>query len=404
MSKRFIEIIFILSVLFVLFPQKTLAQNTLCGSIGLSCCNNTCPFSGICSVGTCVSAPTNPILNPILPVIPVAPSITNPIPAPVPILCPAGSEDPNFNSLRPYQASPCGGSVEARMCSNDLIFTEGFELKEKGDCKKNGTTRTFWCNPNFSVGKHNLFVDLSNTMLPILGNTEQVKNSATDTDSIDDATKMNEYISWYLNGVNNRAEYGNTKNTDNEAINFSGPIQKLMPQSILEAQRIKTIESIGKTSTATGESGNPVVEIANHNQIAVCYEKQIPLLPYWLTNLFGTNAKGLGKATPIECYKGNNTGAQGSYLKLSNWDTSPFEIATGEITKFLVKTVPGPILGQLISSSAIADRWPKKIPPLPWEFTKVDAYTKAYNEWRGDLYLARCWQKTFLCRNTGSNE
>ena len=45
-------------------------------------------------------------------------------------------------------------------------------------------------------------------MFPIMGNTEEVKNSQNGGDTYDDATKVNEYASWYLSGVNNRAEYG----------------------------------------------------------------------------------------------------------------------------------------------------------------------------------------------------
>ncbi len=65
-----------------------------------------------------------------------------------------------------------------------------------------------------------------NSMLPILGNTEQVTNNQGGSEEFDDATKVNEYASWYLSGVNNKAEYG--ENTDDRVVNYSGPVQKLI--------------------------------------------------------------------------------------------------------------------------------------------------------------------------------
>lgn len=306
------------------------------------------------------------------------------------IPCPAGSEDPNFNSLRPYQASPCGGTVKALYCSNDLDFIEDFQVRGEGGCQKRGVSGTFTCDPNHHVAPHNLFVDLADSMFPIMGNTEQVQNSQTNTDTFTDATKVSEYASWYLNGVNNRAEYGDTKNTNDEIATFSGPIQKIMPQVILEAQRITTINSITDNvpQDPEDEDSPPAPQPGNHNQIVVCYTKPVPLLPYWLTNIFGIGAVGIGRAKPEECYNSPN---RGTVLRLSSWDNNPFlSSIDNTIRGFLAKLLPPDILSQLLGS-AFLDHWPKKIPPLPWSdkdgkpFASPELYQKAYNEWRGQL-------------------
>ncbi|KKT67480.1 MAG: hypothetical protein UX25_C0022G0002 [Candidatus Woesebacteria bacterium GW2011_GWC2_45_9] len=72
-------------------------------------------------------------------------------------------------------------------------------------------------------------VDLSDAELPILGNTEDVPNSQNADEGLDDAEKTNEYVSWYLNGVIGRAESGEDVDL-NKAVNFSGPLKKLLPR------------------------------------------------------------------------------------------------------------------------------------------------------------------------------
>jgi hypothetical protein len=182
----------------------------------------------------------------------------------------------------------------------------------------------------------------------------------------------------------NRAEYGNTKNTASNAANFSGPIQKLLPGAILDAQRIQTIGNAGDT---------------NHNQIVVCGKSDIPV--------FGDFFQ-IGTITPTECYDGNGTPANDIVLRLKpegcfcifgvcrckydGWDgdLSLFNSVTGGITAVIdqvAKLLP-PALYEFIEPS-LKSAWNKKTPPLPWSdengkpFASEILYQKAYNEWRG---------------------
>lgn len=352
-----------------------------------------------------------------------------PVPPPGRIPCPSvnlDKENPNFNSSRPYQASPCGGEVKALYCSNDLIFTESFEFAH-WLCQPKGVTGTWTCNTNWHVDPHDLFVDLADSMFPILGNTEQVKNSQTKDDTFDDATKVNEYASWYLTGVVNKAEYGENKNTPNELINYSGPIQKIMPQVILEAQRITTIDSIsGNVSQDTEDTETaPAVQPGNHNQIVACGNPQYLIF---------------GKVVTHECYPGDGAKATPTVYRLSDWGSGDLGLTRtlsnaartiiGNTIQYVTRAATAvgsviesiPVVGNAIDTGVNAFRsaisripvvgtvvnkvvlptvgaviddigntaWNNRKPPLPWgidpntgkQFTAI-AYERAYLEWRG---------------------
>lgn len=260
-------------------------------------------------------------------------SAADPIPAPGRIPC--GKEaNPDFNSLRPYQASPCGDSPKAYYCTNAIIIYEGFH----------GTSKEQGLQPfNIFQPEKEYAVTISDTELPIYGNTEQVKNSQNDADEFDDATKLNEYVSWYLSGVNGRAEYGDV--TQDQIVNFSGPVKKLLPSIIQDAQRLLTIESASKEVTFESSENTPsdsseteeITGPTNVNQVVVC--------------------ESGGKA--VAC-------PDGEELKLKNW-------GEGDLSIF------NKILNWIPSVSI----WDKKYPPLPWQFDEEIAYQKAYNEWRG---------------------
>lgn len=241
---------------------------------------------------------------------------------------------PNFNSLRPYQASPCGESQKAIYCANAIIIQEEFTTIQ--NCK--GLCPTEIVQPAKEYA-----VTISDVKLPIYGNTEQVKNSENNEDEYDDATKLNEYLNWYLSGVNGRAEYGDV--TADQIINYSGPVKKLLPRVIQEAQRIEIIKTV---------TDNPVV---NHNQIVVC-EK-------------------LGSAVPCP---------DGTERTLSDWDA---RLSTpNTLSNIFLKIVDGlPVwikgLPGLILEDVTSEAWNERIPPLPWDYKKDIEYQKAYNEWRG---------------------
>jgi hypothetical protein len=262
-------------------------------------------------------------------------SATTPIPAPAPIPC-STSSNPEFNSLRPYQASPCQTSVAptAKYCGNTLnlqvSINQPYTPGTPG-CSTSGGNVT--CNYSTSENFPAVTIDLTGANLPFLGNTEDVLNSQSASESLTDAQKVNGYVSWYLNGVINRAEYGDTQNTSDNLINYSGPINKLLPSAIQDAQRIQTITNVDSST--------------NHNQIVVCVKD--------------------GK--PIPCYAGDNTAAQGTPYRLNDWNDGSLSLVTTFFN----------ILG--------TDIWNKKYPPLPWQFNSEILYDKAYSEWKGNSCL-----------------
>lgn len=317
----------------------------------------------------------------------------NPIPQPrVPCF---DEEDPEFNSLRPYQASPCGKAPQSYFCGNKIIINES---KTKS---KKSTERSIACpdvleleepwknvDPGTTDNPKDYFIDMSEIELPILGNTQEVQNSQRANDGINDAQKMNEYVSWYLNGVINRAEYGESKNTPTELVNFSGPINKLMPSMILEAQRIESIKN------ATAEYGQPVGSPSpednegpsSHNQIVVCSESNIPIIG---------NLLNLGEFKPVECYKGDGSSAKGflglgkEVSRLADWegDLSVWNSVTNAIIDAISRVAIN--ISRDVIAQSIGDHWNKRIPPLPWSnmegkpFESDILYRKAYNEWKG---------------------
>lgn len=227
--------------------------------------------------------------------------------------------NPEFHSLRPYQTGVCGEANKASFCGNSLIFTENY--KDFPECYSQAPEDEggFLCKVNKTVPAHSLSVDMQGGQLPILGNTQQVTNSQSSQDILDDAQKVNEYVSWYLNGVTDRAEYG--ANEDIKTVNFSGPIKKLLPQAIQNQQRIDTI------TKATTETSNQIVVCANGSNAVACPQGEKVRLKEW------------------------NDGSLSLFNTFFNW------------------------LGSNI--------WDKKYPPLPWQFEKDIYFQKAYNEWRG---------------------
>lgn len=309
-----------------------------------------------------------------------------------------------FNSLRPYQAAPCGEPPVARFCSNRLVIFEDFELSSH--CNKTNCTNCdikFTCEPEgtdpsgdkgFYVAPHDLNITLDESEFPILGNTE---------DPLSDSTKVNEYASWYLSGLNANAEIGVP--TENQIINYSGPLKKLLPGAIADDQRIKTIKSIETTKSFTDEdTGKLITDSENHDQYVVCGEKQIQLIPSWLTNMFGVGAVGLGRTVPTPCY-------DNSKYRLSYWDESLVSRLYQEIQQWLIDHpfYPPTFVNKLIASATL-EHWSKKTPPLPWDdgtgkpFKSSNAYIKAYKEWQGDLCILIPLPAMFDTQILGGNE
>ncbi len=285
--------------------------------------------------------------------------------------------DPEFNSLRPYQANTqCTSQTasEASFCGNNLTIKETITQTypgSGGNCSKIGNK----VNCTYSVFiNHPITIDLSGAELPIMGNTEDVLNSQNSVDELTNANKVNAYVSWYLNGVNNRAEYGESNNTDYDTVNFSGPIQKLLPGVIVDAQRIGSIENAKKE---------------RHDQVAVCAKQGSG-------GFLGTaqDILGLGKSTPVNCYQGNGTNAQNDVYRLDSWkgDLSFWNAGSNKLIEAITALVPDVANIQDSIRSSIANHWNKRVPPLPWEddpfatptrrMTGLE-YRKYYNEWKG---------------------
>jgi len=257
-------------------------------------------------------------------------------------------KDPEFQSLRPYQTSPCGDPPKAIFCGNTLIFTESH--KGFSECENQASGEgNFICHGNWPIGPHELAVNLEGGEFPILGNTQDVKNSQSSSETIDDSEKVNEYVSWYLSGITDKAEYGQTD--PGKIVDYSGPVKKLLPQAIQENARIKTIETASTEVEIINEvTGETETDTLNHNQIVVCAQEGV--LGIW------------GKTNAHECYEGNNSEAKKDVYRLISWN--------GDLSAL------NKILNRLGT-----DIWNKRIPPLPWEFEDTILYQKAYNEWRG---------------------
>ena len=105
----------------------------------------------------------------------------------------------------------------------------------------------------------NIELDLSEARLPIAGNTELVPNSTQGTSTLNFTQRVNEYVSWYLNGIIQRAEedYFTVPTNEFEIINLSGPIRKLFPREI-------------QTSWRIAERSDGAARQIRHDQIAVC--------------------------------------------------------------------------------------------------------------------------------------
>ncbi len=143
-----------------------------------------------------------------------------------------------------------------------------------------------------------IVIDLDRTELPIMGYTEpslgntgdsyRVINSRLQDETVTDAQKVNEYVSWYLNGIIGRAEYDPPDTTTvagrSRVVDFSGPLKRLLSWESQIVRRIQEVEKV--------ESGD-----IRHDQIIGCHTLGAPThcypdsgvdilrLSYWATRL-----------------------------------------------------------------------------------------------------------------------
>jgi hypothetical protein len=247
------------------------------------------------------------------------------------------NKNTEFHSLRPYQASPCQVTTNdyARFCGNTLTLQDKIDVTYQpgvDNCSPlpGGKVRCSYVKPISET----ITIDLSNAKLPIMGNTEDVINSQNSNETLNDAGKVNGYVSWYLNGVINRAEYpaldvnkdcigeatqraGVCSNTlagvcltntlipipdplvvadginscdgvksccvtinplaqkvnildRDKLINYSGPINKLLPQEVQQQERAQTVKNAVASLSGAG---------IRHDQVVGCtYGFQIPII------------------------------------------------------------------------------------------------------------------------------
>lgn len=236
-------------------------------------------------------------------------------------------KDPEYHSLRPYPHCPYDPSIRNTsyyLCGHDLIAKEKILLNSPAETPESEETLkncypaeaadgTIICEYYLTNRHIEVGVDLSNTVLPIVGLTDSqfIPGSEssikpddvlkTETNEVDGgyavsyASRMNEYVSWYLNGsAVGRAEdnYPRIYFEDRawQLVDYSGPLRKTLPWRIQVKQRNQVIESANPIGNPTGtittrEPYYPLDEKPDrHNQIVAC-----------VTN---TSLGGL----PIPCY------------------------------------------------------------------------------------------------------
>ncbi len=182
-----------------------------------------------------------------------------------------------FHNLRPYPKSPCNKKIEevTLSCGNDLYVSKNFTIKPNGstlDDLPSGCSPISSCGPGqkctfqCSGVEAKISVDLSKAELPIAGNTELVPNQEKQDNTLTLAQRMNQYVSWYLNGtINMPFEDDLSKlipsELTNRLVNYSGPLNKLLPWRVGIGARI---QNVNDAIASLGGAG------IRHDQIAVC--------------------------------------------------------------------------------------------------------------------------------------
>jgi len=294
--------------------------------------------------------------------------------------------NPEFHSLRPYPACPYEpviSDVSYYMCGNDLVANERIRIEYNDGAGATGCVMqedgSVECEYDFVDRVIPVNVDLSETSFPIMGLTEgpYVNNSESRPfGTFTDAQRVNEYVSWYLNGTTYRAEenylttYGKypTKEGKYERnyadvrklIDYSGPLKKLLPRNIQNNKRVEQIAIAGLQR----DSGAYFGERGRHDQIAAC---TYSIKTSALTKIIGV----LGGSTdlfhiPGPCYPEN-------------------EGVTGDLKLLGIKLGT---IGVDIEEHRLTDWWASHLPPNPdseeFKNKSFNEYWKKYRNWRGE--------------------
>lgn len=236
-----------------------------------------------------------------------------------------------FHSLRPYPASPCPpdeqGIPMAQMCGHTMYIRQNFNVSNTEHAYRCETISATEQRCYYRIDSEvQVRVDASKLELPIMGNTELVPNAIQSQSLIPFATRVNEYVSWYLNGTTSRAEEEDelvwTRDLENpdksaeakekidEVINLSGPIKKLLPAEIQHGRPFSFYSHLGGIPPIgildhfyggyfPGLRGQQVdnANTVRHNQIAVCTAVEGRVL-----GILG------GTAVPAPCYTERDSG------------------------------------------------------------------------------------------------
>lgn len=268
------------------------------------------------------------------------------------------AEDKDLHSLRPRPGVAGENVPLVRMCGETLVFTDQIEAiyspisTALSTCTTPDASGNITCSYNIPK-TITVTIDLSETELPIMGNTEDVVNQENDLDEtteLTDAQKMNEYVSWYLNGVINKAEYEFLDTTDpndiNKIINYSGPLRKLLPWDLQIYPKLKIIERVGEGDL--------------YNQIVACVDllgRPIPCKDSFFLNKINKRVKAWDE----------------------NWLEEIISNVKGTITDYARKIFGNP--ADWITSVVFS--WTEATPPLRENYENYKDYYVDYKEWRG---------------------
>ncbi len=294
-----------------------------------------------------------------------------PIPTPKEIPCNEvseyfGPDSGQFHAYRPYPGNPCNKEVTETVlyCANDLVVKKTFRVTpgQAVSCRP-GTAGAQVCSYKIPGNTANVEVNLADAELPILGNTELVPNRINPEPAsiLTAAQRVNEYVSWYLNGTNYFADE-DPLNMGVEAgirqlVDYAGPIKKLLPMAVQTVTRIKTV-------TQGDQSRNNGAEI-RHDQTVGCIS---------LAGSLNTNLLVLG------CSK----------------DMAKIPAAIRDNFR-----------GLLLTDFARQPSWFKPLrglPPLEKDYTNFKEYWKDYQEWRGSncrLISNIFGTELYMCFNLG---
>lgn len=237
--------------------------------------------------------------------------------------------NPEFHSLRPYPASPCKPKTLVEngqyLCGQDLVVKDVYEFTDGGgDCQTvtdaSGAT-IHHCKYSVTGSTSNVSLGIKDAYFPIMGNTEKVPNSTNanlsyeQRNTINFLQRVNNYVSWYLNGITFRAEeqpedlllnpFPGNPTTLSRIINLSGPLKKLLPQ------RIQTVERLDEKDKIGSERHNQTVTCNNTSDPQQCYS--VSNNPVRITDATGTTTNKAFQYVPFSSTE-DLVGESSSYL------------------------------------------------------------------------------------------